>query len=418
MAIVGNESWPIEQRTNAYASIPTDSHQEWLGPVVEEIQDHLKRTACVLTNPDGILAKPDFCRLPSNAWRDLLETPHHRPAALGHYFAFVHSAIAARFAGILKQIGVSALQPDDIMACLHDNAWLEDQPDKWFFHLFQQLSYFKTDILQEAKIVPAIILGSGNREIFTCADYPLYFRPEKSGAKALRSIPFWLRKAKPVAFLPKQLQRLIVECGDHEKLESWITKTLGVYPFTVGNYCEDVLDYLQNEKDAISKRLVEATSFLVEHAAKDFDFSELPIVLEDGMRVTVAEARKLTWENGEYGAPVQIQALVVPESYDPETGWQHIWRTDEDRQHFVALESTYRSMSRAFFSKIVATEYPRMARVKLDSQHSCRCSEDKKRPYLGANNTLHTHDTLKPRLRRWSCPPCQTQSPGTTHGYY
>ena len=91
MAIVGNESLSIEQRVHAYASIPTQSHQQWLEPVVGEIQKHLGQEACVLTSPNGALAKPEFCRLPNSEWRELLETPDRRPAPLGSDFVLVQT---------------------------------------------------------------------------------------------------------------------------------------------------------------------------------------------------------------------------------------------------------------------------------------------------------------------------------------
>lgn len=379
MAIVGNESLSIEQRVHAYASIPTQSHQQWLEPVVEEIQTSLGQETCVLTSPNGTLARPELCRLPSDAWRELLETSDRLPAALGNDFAFAHSAIAAAFADVLTQIGVVGLQAEDILACLLDTDWLKDRTDEWFFRLFRQLSCLEADTLEEVKIIPAVVLGHRNREVIACTDHPVYFRPDKDGARALRAIPAWLRKAKPVAFLPKPLQRLIDECDDHEKLQEWITKVLGVYPFTAGNYCVDVLDYLKDEEDLIGKkRLVEATKFLIEHAAKGFDWSQLPIVLADDRRMTVAEARALTWGGGEYGRPVPVQALVVPNAYDPETGWQYIWSADEDRQHFVALDDSYRSLNRNFFIEIKAKEYPGLAKLEITQEESCRYQEEKK----------------------------------------
>lgn len=378
MAIVGNETWPIEQRAHAYASIPTGSRQEWLEPVVHEIHEHLTQAACVLTSPIGTLGKPEFCRLPRDAWRELLETPDRYPAALGRDFTLSHSTIAQPFIVILNRIGVPELSDSDVLACLQDNEWLAEQSDDWLLRLYRQLMKDEIEMPAERPLVPARLLGTRISELCSPTKLPVYFRPDKAGTKALRAIPSWLRKEKPVAFLPKPLQRLINECDDHEKLREWITEELEVYPFTAGNYSVDVLEYLQDEKDQIGEeQLLEATKFLVEHAAKDFDWLKLPIVLADGRRMTVAEARALHWNGGEDGAQVQIQELVVPESYDPETGWLHIWRTAEDRRHFVALGSLYISQPRTLFAKIDAKDYPGMARVKISRDCSCRTDEDK-----------------------------------------
>ncbi len=368
LAIVGNGNIPLEQRAQAYASITTETHHQWLEPVVQEIQERLRQEVCVLTSPVGALAKPEFCRLPDSKWRELLDTPVRRPTALGNEFAFVHIALASSFSNLLKKIGVRSLLQADVVCCVKDSDWLAGQTDEWLVRLYQLLASFTRGTLANLRLVPAVMLGAGKRELLCGKDYPVYLRPDKDGAKALRAICPWMRKAVPVAFLPKLLQHLLDGCENHEKLRKWMTEELNVWPFCAANYCVDVLGHLQHEKDRISKtRLFEATRFLVEHAASNFKWEDLPIILADGRRMTVAEAKALTWNGGEYGKPVPIQALVVPESYDPKTGWQHIWRTADDRRHFVALGSGYEKLPKSIFGKIGAVLYPDMARIRICS---------------------------------------------------
>jgi hypothetical protein len=74
---------------------------------------------------------------------------------------------------------------------------------------------------------------------------------------------------------------------------------------------------------------VEATEFLAQHASSNFTWEELPIILSDGRRMLLRDARH------------DVQAVVVPENYDPETGWQHIWQKPSDRKHLVWLARVY-----------------------------------------------------------------------------
>ena len=116
--------------------------------------------------------------------------------------------------------------------------------------------------------------------------------------------------------------------------------------------------------DLEDNKLIEATAFLAQHAGPNFDWEDLPIILSDGRKMLLRDARKLPAGRSSTGV---VQAIVVPDNYNPERGWQHIWRHRGDRRHFAALSQAYphREWSRSDADQTDILEFPSASQMKV-----------------------------------------------------
>jgi len=95
---------------------------------------------------------------------------------------------------------------------------------------------------------------------------------------------------------------------------------------------------------------VQAAEFLVQHAGPRLDWDTFPIVLSDGRKLLLRDARR------------EAQCIVVPENMHPDNGWQHIWLSSQDRSHFRALDRGYSRLPSSWFQARSIPSYPGFAR--------------------------------------------------------
>jgi len=122
-----------------------------------------------------------------------------------------------------------------------------------------------------------------------------------------------------------------------------------VYIWLKKNYC------LISETDIVS-----VTVFLSQVSDQNIeDFKDIPVLLADGRRMSLSEVRSLPG----------IQALVTPESLDPETGWQNIFLKKEDKEHFAVLSDEYiqddLKNTNSIFKLIKPEAYPKFRSIKI-----------------------------------------------------
>ncbi|MDT8389833.1 MAG: hypothetical protein RRC34_04915 [Lentisphaeria bacterium] len=366
VASVGNAELPVEQRAQAYGSIPIQAHEPWLEPVMKQIQERLSKTACVLVSHNSGLQFPEVCRWPNKAWRELL-APESDPCPLIREKMFlVHPDIPGGAKNALHKIGVKNLSLDDQLACLGDSEWIKKQGDEWLLRLYSQLRQVKAEEscrLAGIPLVPVCEAGKKRRVLSCDNQQPLYFPLDEQDRKNFKSIPGWLREKMPVAFVTDKFDKLLREQEEYKDIRDWMTRILLVEPFSMQKYCDRVGGYLERCFECLEDfQLVEATTFLVKHAGNDFNWNVIPVLLADGRKLP----RKTICET-----------LVVPKTYDPDAGWQHIWRIPEDRRHFVALDNGYDKLPKSFSDKIGAVAYPGMVRIKTCDLVNCKHPEDK-----------------------------------------
>ena len=280
---------PFEKRIAVYASLPRETNQKFLEPIIPEIQNTLKNTPCVYTAHQDWLAVPRTTRLAPNIFWELLgaDAP---PQALQKTIQLVRPELDP-YRQKLRGIGVSSMTADDLILCLDDVDWLSLKDNKWLVQLYQ---YLKNNKIDDATLLSKKIVRIWSVEkqigILSCdEEQPIYFERDGVARQAIKDVPDWLQKIVPVAFLEQDfLKFLSGQIGG--TLKKWMTEQLNVHPFSLENYCIDILHVLQGQYESLSaKKIAEATAFLAAHADDEFDWDLIPVALSNGTKVIVSE---------------------------------------------------------------------------------------------------------------------------------
>jgi len=320
----------FEQKITSYASLPHRTNHRFLKSIIPEIRGKLKKKACIFTTHCDELAVPKTTRIASKEFWGLIGDDD-LPDTLKKMKQLVCPELEA-YSKNLRAIGASSLKKKDLLAYLENEHWLTQKTDKWLLQLYRYLKKyeFDIDILITKKIV-RIWSGEKQTNILSCnEDQPIYVEHDDESRKIIKDVPDWLRKRVPVAFLDKDFLGYLYDQEDTTELREWMEVHLNIYPFSKTNFCIDVLSVLQEKYESLSpEKLATATSFLVAHTDDEFDdyWEKIPVVLNTSEKDILSE--------------FSDKKLVVPERYDRDAGWQHIWVTDSDRQHFVALSNHY-----------------------------------------------------------------------------
>jgi hypothetical protein len=312
-----------EYRARIFSFIPLEAHYSFFGPIVKSIQDGLRDRSIIPTEPDGQRRKPEQTQRAPRDFRALLQGKPY-PAALRET-RLVLSEIE-KYQKQLEAIGVSRLSLDFVKQCFQDRDWVARHDYAWLLRSYQYLSKnFKDDSLTDCPIIPVRI---GDKLLWSCdKERPIYFECDDECKHILDGVPSCARV--PLAFLDTAFFEQI---KDKPEICDWMTNTLGVQAFSDCNYVVNVLAWFKDNYEKITDSdFVSVTIFLSQFADKDIDFKDIPVLLADGRRMLLPQAKSL------HG----IQAVVTPATLDPETGWQNLWRTESDRKHFIALSDEY-----------------------------------------------------------------------------
>ena len=396
-----------KQKNSIYASIPLETHKKFLEPVIEQIQALLRNSSCIQTATDYETVIPGRSRLATKKFRELLNAGLSYHEYSMDSVRLVHADIAAH-SKQLRAIGVQPLLPDEIAEWLK-KVELHNQSIEWFVQLYRYLSdpKFVESSLKNLPIIPIDTNGSQELNLSYDNEQPIYFSCDEDTRQKVDSIPDWLSKLIPVAFLTPELFEFLDQQEDDDDLKKWMTDALNINSFSMENYCVDILNKLKDEYEELkTQQLIEATEFLTQNAGDDFSWDSLPVILADERRMPLKDAQNLTWNNGDSeDNRHKIQAVVVPENYDPETGWQNIWQTEDDRNHFVALASDYtKSIIDKFLSQKLVRKFPLpIKQIKKSKPISVtKIQED----YLPPSNLVSSNSALIEWLfLNAKCPP-------------
>lgn len=361
----------FETKIFAYASIPhsLESHEPFLTPIIKPIQERLASLNCVMVLPERTFVKPEKARLCNKNFRTLLSSEYPLPPLLQTEMSLVCPEIE-KYSEQLKSIGVKHLTPREELASLGDAAWLEIHDLQWFADLFRHLAApkFKAENFQGLAIIP--VEGVGKSFRLTCDnEQPIYFSLDESEREIHELAPVWLSKLVPIATLSPNFLHILEQQKDWEALNGWMTETLAIYPFSTPNYCEDILSRLSESYEQIEEdQIIQASKWLAQYADSDLNWENLPIILSDGRKNLLREFRKLA-----------IQDIVVPENFNPESGWQHIWQAPHERKHFVILSGVY---DKGILERLIAAKaitkfpMPELTRTRHTPQSVTRVEED------------------------------------------
>lgn len=318
LSCLNSKSSPFEQRINAYASIPHQTPKTpFLNSIVTEIKNKLKDKNCIFSE-SGKLTTPISVKRASQDFRSLfLNEGDSSPAHLKNSLQLIHGDIE-KFSSQLTFLGVTPSQDVDILSCLDDTSWVSQRSNGWFVRLYTYLMGRKLDskILRTKSILPVsdgVSCDKGSS---------IYFR----SAVNLNGIPVPVREIVPAGFLNVELQKLIEKSKNSAEIIDWIGKNLNVKELSLENYRKDVVKKVKESsiwRTLSPEALLSITKFMLD--GEIVRIGDFPVLLDD-------KTIKM---------PDAASKIVVPKSYDMDAGWQHIWRTDEDRREIFVLSNSY-----------------------------------------------------------------------------
>lgn len=316
----------------AYGFIPlADKVQEpFFQSPVKRIHQELANLPVVWVIGKQEPVAPPHARLAPSTFRELLDGGRPLPEQLMRTL-LVRSELE-RFDQQLRAIGVKALQPDEVRACLQDEAWLEDRSPEWFVKLFAYLQQDKWRVParyeREAKSLEGLkIIPTTEGRLAAVGKETVYLPEAQAEAMAREHVE--LLGSLAVAFLDADLY---CQLKTKPELLDWVQKNLA-RPWTAEAYCRDLVEALVRNGGRLSPaELVQATQLvrdLTEQAqakgARPQDLcARLPLRLEDGNITTI--------KDGE---------IVTPPNLDLETGWQEVFPDAADRVGLRILSTCY-----------------------------------------------------------------------------
>ena len=329
-------------RNRIYGFIPLEAHIDFLEPIVESIQEKLKDCEIILTEPDGQKRKPELTRTFPETFRSLLSEKLYPKVLLDTRLCLSELEC---YQNQLKAIGVKQLTLDLVKECFQDREWIEKHDHDWLLKCYSFLAIqdFENG-LTGCPIVP--IQMEGETRSSCDNDQPIYFECGEEHKSILEGVPDCAKVT--LAFLEKDFYSKIKE---DKKILKWLTDSLRVYDFSDRNYAFDVIQWFKDHYQEIGENdIIDTTIFLSEFSGSDIDFENIPVLLADSRRMLLSKAKNLPG----------VQAVVAPETFDSKTGWQHLWKTMEDRNHFLALSNCYSKVACDFLiKKKLILKYPK-----------------------------------------------------------
>jgi len=353
LALLKSNKIPFKTKIAGYASIPIETIHPFLKPVIEEIKNELSGSECVLTLPDKLLVKPIRAGLCNHNFRELLNATKTLPAHFINTIQIVCPEMET-FSEGLKSVGVKIFTTQDIIYCLDDSDWLKSHELIWFVKLLRYLksqTKLEPKALQKCELIPVKALIT--YRLSCVEEQPIYFPLDEDNNAALKDAPEWLSELAPICELDTNFQKLLNVQKDNDELIKWMTETLRIHVFSKVEYCDAVCkqlilkyidEMLPNKKPLNAEKIFGTTQWLEQNAGEKFNWEILPVVLSDGQKMLLMDALK--------------RNIVVPETYDQESGWQNIWASSSDRSHFISFSNSYGTMPKEWFEKLGIKKFP------------------------------------------------------------
>ncbi len=337
-------------RTAAYRYIPIKTDllpgNKLFTSLVDAVQQILSVQECIVTTAGE-------CVLPSKAYfagplmRALLsEIP---PKLAG--FPLVHPDLEEHRKR-LEPLGVRSLSICEVLAICDDADWLCRRSVEWWETLFELLSRYN---VAEGDISDFPLLRCADGVCRQLGSEDVFFQAE-SNLVPLSIPPDW-----PTAHVfDRKLQSRIQK---KPAVWEWLVRVADLRPFSIQSYItSSLIDWmLIQDGEQAASRLLDATRFIASNLkhldgeAREKLAESLPWVLADG-RLLRPDQR----EN---------QELVTPECLEGEAGWNWVFISEHDRQHFYVLADAYSEDQPAAVKKAVkglmaecgATDFPNPA---------------------------------------------------------
>jgi len=319
------------QQAYRYIPLKDDVGSPFFAKTVEAIHTDLRNRAVVRTDPGNALVVPSDARLaPSGFWK-LVEKKRY-PQQLKRTPLVLQKLES--YSRQLRAIGVTTLQPEEVRACLQDEAWLGNRTPEWFVKLFGYLQQDKWRVPasyeREAKSLEGLtIIPTSDGRLAAVGKEAVYL-PEPAAEALAREQADLLGGLQSVAFLSTELFHLLT---NRPELLDWVKREIA-RPWTPEAYCRDLVKALGAGVARLSVAdLVKATKIVrdLTERAKGTSTRELcdglPVRLENGDLIVIQRSTNTD--------------VITPDNLEPDIGWQEAFPSQSDRAGLRILSSSY-----------------------------------------------------------------------------
>lgn len=313
-------------RYELYRHIPIESKLKatYFGPIIKPIIKSLSMLPIIPTVPNGKFVIPSIAKSSRDFRKAIsglkLPCPLKERLVTDEFQSTISSDVA-------QSLGLLGLKSRDVIACLNEEKWIRDIGYDGLIKVYRYLSSRRKNYdvaeLRQCRILP---IKERKKTIFSCvAIQPIYLEANKHDIEVLKEKPSCIKV--PVRFLDKQFYDLI---KTEEELMEWLKDVLFVYPFSLENYAFDTTEWFKtNHKSLTEEQFVVTSNYILDHCSSDTQLTDFPILLSDGRYMLFSNSKSLG------------QELVTPAGINPDSGWQLIFSSQDDRKHFLVLSDLY-----------------------------------------------------------------------------
>jgi len=313
-------------RYELYSHIPIESKLKatYFEPIIKPIISSLAMLPIIPTVPNGKFVIPSVAKSSRDFRKAIsglkLPSPLKERLVTDEFQSTISSDVA-------QSLGILGLKNRDVIACLSEEKWIRDIGYDGLIKVYRYLSSRKKNYdvaeLRQCKILP---IKEKKKTIFSCvAIQPIYLEATKHDIEVLREKPSCIKV--PVRFLDKQFYDLI---KTEEELMVWLKDVLFVYPFSLENYAFDTTEWFKTNHNSLTEeQFVVTSNYILDNSNSDTQLVDFPILLSDGRHMLFSNSKSLG------------QELVTPAGINPDSGWQLIFSSQDDRKHFLVLSDLY-----------------------------------------------------------------------------
>lgn len=315
-----------QYRYELFSHIPIESKLKatYFEPIIKPIINSLAMLPIIPTVPNGKFVIPSVAKSSRDFRKAIsglkLPSPLKERLVTDEFQNTISSDVA-------QSLGILGLKSRDVIACLNEEKWIRDIGYDGLIKVFRYLSSGRKNYdvgeLRRCRILP---IKEKKKVIFSCvAIQPIYLEADKHDIEVLKEKPSCIKV--PVRFLDKQFYDLV---KNEDDIIEWLKDVLFAHPFSLEKYAVDTTKWFcANHSSLTAEQFIETSNYILDHSSGYTQLYDFPILLSDGQR--------MLFSNGMY----LVQELVTPAGMDPDSGWQLVFSSQDDRKHFLVLSDLY-----------------------------------------------------------------------------
>jgi hypothetical protein len=345
-----------EWRAGAWQFLPIESDlapgAEFFAPVIAAINTKLKKEKCILTDEGGA-ELPEKVFSPGKLARQILQNAPREKFD----FSLLNPGWDSDWQKRLKPLGVQSLTFAQVFSVCNNESWLKSRDLEWWETLLELCA--ACDLKSETVgAFPILLCQDGNPRSLS-ADVFFHAETKPTQAEILSDWP-------SAHFLDVELQNRLEK---KPAIMTWLIKVAGIQVFSVHAYITGhLLKWMCDQTgEQAGARLVAATCFIAKNLQNRAEQTDK--ILREQMPWFLASGQVLLPAN-RLG-----KELVTPECIEADSGWNWVFISEQDRQHFWLLNDAYfagcqdagKDQIRKLMVSCGATDYPDPARRSLPS---------------------------------------------------